>query len=392
VLWLGASRLGEALSNGFVVLAIPTTVAVVPHDWVPFEEATRVGLIISLFGFVLAIAQPIVGRHAQSTRSQRHFMLTGIAGFALSTAAMGAVTSYEQLLALRVLQGLFMALVVPSTLALISYHAPVLKRGAAMGFYGMCRMLGFGLGPIVGGAALLLVSGRAAYLLASIPSLIAVLLIIFLVPRGNSQSHRQTRPGVEVDLREDPGLAPFLPLSAGMFACACALSIMAVLENEFMFRLSQSPLEFGLAFSAAVMVRVFADWPLGRLSDRIGRKTLIVPGLAALGPLTVISAYVPSTFWLVVVRIGVGVAMACVSPTTFALASDHAPPRFTARRVSWVTAGFAMGLAVGPLITGFVADGIGFTAPFWMFGGLCLVGAAYVHVAAPESARAPGQR
>ena len=59
--------------------------------------------------------------------------------------------------------------------------------------------------------------------------------------------------------------------------------------------MDQTTLEFGIVFSSLVVIRIFVDWPVGRLSDRVGRKRLIVPGLACLGPLTVLMAYAPST-------------------------------------------------------------------------------------------------
>lgn len=396
VLLLSMSRLCEAVGNGFVVLVLPTSVALLPHGVIAAPENTRVGLLVSLFGLVLAVSQPVVGRFATTHRAQLASMFGGVSAFALATAAMSLATQYWQLLVLRVSQGLCMAFVVPSTLALIAHYARPGQRGGAMGFYGMARMVGFGVGPILGGAVLFGLDSHDAYLVAAVPGAFAGVLVWLAVrpdraAAGVDQGSEGAAP-VSVErppAPPDPGLRPFLPLAMGLFACACSLSIMAVLENQFMARLGQNPFEFGVAFSAAVLVRVFADWPLGRLSDRVGRKILIVPGLIALGPLTVLMAYAPTTAWLTVVRLSMGLAMGCVSPTIFALASDHAPPPHTARRMAWVTSGFALGLAVGPLLTGVVADATGFAGPFWLFGAMCPLSALYVALAANEAAPRP---
>jgi MFS family permease len=401
VLLLSLSRLCEAVGNGFVVLVLPTSVALLPHSVVGMPENTRVGLLVSLFGLVLAVSQPVVGRFATTHRAQLASMFGGVSAFAVATALMSLATEYWQLLALRVSQGLCMAFVVPSTLALIAHYARPGQRGGAMGFYGMARMVGFGIGPILGGAVLFGLDSHHAYLVAAVPGAFAGVLVWLAVRPSRAEAQAQAEgaaPGPASEARPaqprpapppDPGLRPFLPLAMGLFACACSLSIMAVLENQFMARLGQNPFEFGVAFAAAVLVRVFADWPLGRLSDRVGRKILIVPGLIALGPLTVLMAYAPTTAWLTVVRVSMGLAMGCVSPTIFALASDHAPPPHTARRMAWVTSGFALGLAVGPLLTGVVADATGFAGPFWLFGAMCLASALYVAAAAHEAAPGP---
>ena len=383
VVVLSLSRLVEAMGNGFVVIAIPISVAALPHDGFPFPEHTRVGIVISLFGLVLGLAQPLVGRLTE--RRLHTYLFGGLALFFVSTLGLAAAQTFGHLVALRALQGLAIAFVIPPTLALVALHAGPHKRGGAMGFYGMARMMGFGLGPIIGGLVMAGVSGGAVYLAAAVPSLIAGALVFFGVPRRTpgpvAHPTHDTVPTAPVS-RE---IRTYIALASTMFACACSLSVMAVLENEFISRHGQSELEFGIAFSAAVIVRVFFDWPLGRLSDRIGRKPLIVPGLLLLAPLTVLMAFAPNTEWLIVVRIAMGFAMGCVSPAVFAMASDHAPPGRTASRMSWVTSGFAMGLAVGPLLTGWWADTSGFATPFWVFGGLSLVAGVFVQLAAREA-------
>lgn len=389
VVMLSLARLTEAAGNGFIVIAIPASVALLPHDVFDMSESLRVGLTVSLFGLVMALVQPVIGRLSSAWGRDRGFLFVGLAAFSGCTAAMGAATAFWHLLALRTMQGVFMAMVIPPTLALIVHHAAASQRGAAMGFYGTARMLGFGLGPVCGGWLLLELPLPASYLVAAVPGVLAILMVLAGVPRGLSPVEVATgsAPRPASTQAQDPGMIPILALAGGLFAAACSVSIIIVLENEFLRRLGMSTFEFGLAFSAMILIRIFVDWPIGRLSDRIGRKRLIVPGLCFLGPLTVLMAYMPTMETLTGVRLVMGVAMALISAPTFALASDLAPPEAVAARMSWVTAGFSLGLAVGPLMTGALASAFGFYAPFWVAGALCLAAAVLVWTAIVPASR-----
>ena len=161
--------------------------------------------------------------------------------------------------------------------------------------------------------------------------------------------------------------------------------MISALENEFNERLSQTALGFGVAFSALTVSRLFVQIPIGRLSDRIGRKGLIIGGLVALAPLTVLFGYVTTTEQLVGLRLLQGVATAGVAAPAFALAGDLARKGGEGREMSFLTMGFGLGMGMGPLIAGGLAGYVGFTTPFWVFGAAALIAAIWVWRWAEES-------
>lgn len=73
---------------------------------------------------------------------------------------------------------------------------------------------------------------------------------------------------------------------------ASTLSMIASLENVSNERLAKTALGFGVAFSALTVLRLVVQIPLGRLSDRIGRKKPIVAGLVAPAPITALFGHV----------------------------------------------------------------------------------------------------
>lgn len=176
-----------------------------------------------------------------------------------------------------------------------------------------------------------------------------------------------------------------LVLMVSTIVLASSLSMISALENEFNARLSQTAVGFGIAFSALTIARLLVQIPIGRLSDRIGRKRLIVGGMLALAPLTVLFGFVTTTAQLVGLRLLQGVATAGVAAPAFALAGDLAKKGGEGREMSFVTMGFGLGLGVGPLLAGALAGYVGFRMPFYVVGGLSVLGAGLVWLRAEES-------
>ncbi len=79
---------------------------------------------------------------------------------------------------------------------------------------------------------------------------------------------------------------------------ASDFSMMTTLETQFNARLDMTALGFSIAFSALMLSRLIFQIPLGRLSDRIGRKPLVIGGIMSLIGGWVVYQFVPETITL----------------------------------------------------------------------------------------------
>lgn len=120
---------------------------------------------------------------------------------------------------------------------------------------------------------------------------------------------------------------------------------------------------------------------MGALGDHVGRRRLLMVGTAAFAAASLMAAFSPNAPMLILARAALGVAGATLMPSTLALISNmFAAPRERALAIGiWATM-FALGMALGPLLGGFLLQ------RFW-WGAAFLVAvpvAALVLVAAPR--------
>lgn len=185
--------------------------------------------------------------------------------------------------------------------------------------------------------------------------------------------------------------AGILGLGIATFVMASAFSMMTTLEKQFNVRLHETAFGFSIAFSALMVSRLLFQIPLGRLSDRVGRKPLIVLGLILMAPTTALLGEVGTTLQLTGLRLLQGLASAAIAAPAFALAADLSKVGGEGRQMSIITMGFGLGIALGPLLAGVLAVS-SFELPFLIGGLMSLAGAWIVNHYVPESIHRHGRR
>jgi DHA1 family tetracycline resistance protein-like MFS transporter len=137
---------------------------------------------------------------------------------------------------------------------------------------------------------------------------------------------------------------------------------------------------FGASWAA---VQLFAAPLLGSLSDRYGRRPVVLLSNFGLGLDYVLMALAPSIGWLFVGRLISGVTSASV-PTAYAYIADVTPPERRARSYGLLGAAFGIGFVLGPAVGGLLGAW-GPRAPFWVAAALSLANATYGYFILPES-------
>ena len=139
----------------------------------------------------------------------------------------------------------------------------------------------------------------------------------------------------------------------------------------------------GWLFDAyAVMQFLFAP-AIGNLSDRFGRRPVLIIALVALGIDYMITGLAPTIAWLFVGRLLSGAAGGTYS-TVNAYVADISPPEKRAANFGLIGAAFGLGFVVGPLLGGVLGQ-FGPRVPFFAAGGLAFANALYGYFVLAES-------
>jgi EmrB/QacA subfamily drug resistance transporter len=262
---------------------------------------------------------------------RRKIYATGLALFAIASAACALAPSIGWLIAARALQGVGAALLMPLALTLLSAAFPPEKRGAAIGIFSAITGLAVASGPLVGGAIVEGIAWQWVFWLNVPIGLAAALLVLVRVPesrgpdtaldvrglalvsgaalgvvwglvRGNAAGWGSAEVigalavGIVLAISfvawERRAPAPMVPLrmfrsrafSAGNLASFCTFGSLFVLvffyAQLMQIVLGYGPLGAGLRLVAWTITFITIAPLAGALADRIGERPLIVGGLS----------------------------------------------------------------------------------------------------------------
>ena len=399
VIVLALARMVGAVGNSFLIVVLPLYVASdlidldtllgttvgVGSATVTLTEPLLIGIVLSLFGFLNSLSQPFTGRLSDRLATRRPFVLGGILLLGTASGLYTLADSYWLLIVLRAIQGFGAALTIPATVALVNeYAASADKRGGNFGVFNTFRLIGFGFGPVLAGivveggpydlsaVGLPIVNGfDAAFAAACFGAYLSFVLVYVLV--HDAADTAAAGDDVSIRVRGDDRLFdPVFVLGVATVAMGLCIALYATLQNQVNLRLDQAPVWFGIQFAAVTIANVALQVPVGRASDRIGRRPFLLAGFVLLAPTTLLQGLVLSPVVMTLVRLGQGVAVACVFAPSLALAGDLAREGESGTTLSVLTMGFGFGVALGPLASGFLV-GFGFVVPFAVGAGLAVV-------------------
>ncbi|MFU1782214.1 MFS transporter [Haloarcula japonica] len=413
VLTLAFARMADALGNSFLIIVLPLYIAsgqvslagIAGQQIFGFtlQTETLIGLVLSLFGLLNSFGQPFTGRLSDRTGKRRAFVLTGLVLFAIGSAAYPFLSSYWTVLAARAFQGLGAAFTIPATVALVNdYAASDAERGGNFGVFNTFRLIGFGFGPIIAGVVITgglaandvvtyrvagtAISGfTAAFAIAVLGAVVSFALVWALIQDPPFEAEAGKDLSIAILDRDGEGLDSVFVLGVGTFMMASTIALFATLEGPIRMRLDESTLFFSVQFAAVVIANVVFQVPIGRASDRFGRRPFIVAGFVILVPSVFAQGLVTGPWLMLLARFVQGIAVALVFAPSLALAGDLAGARGSGTTLSVLTMAFGLGVAIGPLASGLLYNFGSFSTPFTAGAVLAFVGLVLTYTQVEET-------
>ena len=315
--------------------------------------------------FVVSILQLHVRR--------KILLAVGTVWNALMTMCGSVAANFGQLFTTRVLAGTGASVQHPMGSSMLAEHFGGKRMGMAMGF----NIAGATVGSLIAVpiATVLLQSfgWRTTLLLIGIPGLVMGMMLLFLKESRRTPSSPSGSPSFFKGLRGAYLTKPILVLT--MVHCVIdfrfgALSfIPTYLVKKVGFDLQTSSGLYMLLPIGSTIGSIL--W--GSISDRLGKKQVIIGALAVSAPMVYILPLLSSIYPLAILLLTLGLTFQTVSPLVQALVADFAKPEDIDRVFGiFYTIAFTLGL-VGPLMFGYIADLFDFKAAFTYVAAVTLI-------------------
>jgi MFS transporter, DHA1 family, tetracycline resistance protein len=175
----------------------------------------------------------------------------------------------------------------------------------------------------------------------------------------------------------------FVTAVLDIVAMGIIIPVFPALIEEFIGSNAEAGWINGVFVALWAVMQFVASPVIGSLSDRYGRRPVILLSTIGLAADYVLMALAPNLWWLALGRIIAGITSSSFT-TAFAYMADITPPEGRARGYGLIGAAFSAGFVAGPIIGGLLGE-ISPRAPFWAAAALSGVAFLYGLVVLPES-------
>ena len=364
-----------------LVMLIESIATGIPIAYFP-NYATSLGASISSLGiftssFLVAYAllSPKIGGLSDSY-GRKKLIMFGLAGDVIFGLAQGVAPNWIWLLAIRTINGAVASAAMVSGQALLMDLADPEKRGEIGGFVMSMQMMGHMVGPMFGGIIQwasvaigfsLLASYRIPFFLDSLLAAIALVLVAWKIPDIKPSSNDASMMGMDMGMGMNIGGNDVDVKSVEEFSNGVLGQVYIILGYTFINGLIEGltmilivlflgdkfgmqPVTIGTFVSVTGIVGMFATMMSGKMSDKIGRKPLIVVGSAL--------SYLASVFLPIANTLSVALIISAIwsiadntgGPALMALKTDLIPAEKRGKWFGYFGSASMIGMVIGPVV------------------------------------------
>jgi DHA1 family multidrug resistance protein-like MFS transporter len=342
------------------------------------------GAIMSIGFVTAALLSPVWG--ALSDRYGRKGMVVraSLTGAVMSTV-MGLAMNVYWLFGARIVMGLFAGFGGAAT-ALLSSVVPATTLGFALGWMATAQMAGTLIGPLIGGAIADAVHNyRAVFFWTSLGTGAAAVVTHFFVRENfvrKSAAEIAGGPSRRERMRQvltHPELVPlFIVLMLAQLTQQAVGPIAPLFVQHMVGPEPYLATLVGAAFAVVGVGDLIASPYLGKRSDSLGYRRVLIVSLLGVGCFTIPQAFVHNVWAFLALRFGVGCFLGGIIPTANAWIGRLFPSELRGTVYGLSYSASFVGMFIGPITGGVIAAHLGFTAVFLVTGGLVLLNASWV--------------
>ncbi len=334
-------------------------------------SGTQLGIIFAAYGISNSVFTPIMGR-LSDRRGRKNFLIIGLLFYSIISLGYVWADNVSQLILIRAIQGAAGAMIIPIALACIGDLSPKGEEGKWMGYANAAFFSGFGIGPLLGGALVEHLGINVSFYTMGGLCFLAFLVVVLFLPEI-----RQRKIGEKSRLSlKDMSASPMV---RGLFSFRLVQAVARGGIMTFLPIFVAASIGLGTALIGVLLTVNFLPMiallaPAGRLADRFNRKAMVILG-NLMYLITVALIPLANTFWqqlwLCFPRaIGGAISM----PAATALTVEEGRKFGMGSTISILMMAMGVGMAIGPPLSGVIADLVDVNAVFYFAGVVGLIG------------------
>lgn len=341
------------------------------------------GAIASVGFLFAAMLSPLWGGLADRVGRKAMVVRSTIA-VCVFAGLMGLTRNVEQLLIVRAMMGVFSGFSAAAT-ALVATQVPEDQLGYSLGWMATGQLVGGLIGPMLGGVlADRLHDYRDVFFFTSAGALCGALTCALFVRETFAKPSSADRPRMTLwqqfhEVATHRALAPMFLVV--LLAQVTAMGVQPIISLFVRSLAGNSPWLSelaGAAFAVTGLADLIASPLLGKRSDTIGYRRVLLISLAGVALFTIPQAWASTVWIFLALRFGVGLFLGGVLPTANAWIGRSLPLEKRGAVYGIISSATFLGMFAGPILGGAIASRFGFGAVFVTFGTLTLLNLLWV--------------
>jgi DHA1 family multidrug resistance protein-like MFS transporter len=316
------------------------------------------GVLTSCNFLIAAFVSPLWGRLGDK-HGRKLMVLRSSLAICVFTGLMALVQNVWQLFLLRACMGAFSGFS-STAIALVAGRSPDRRLGMSLGWLATAQLTGGLIGPVVGGTLSDWTgSCRFAFAWTSVLAGCALLVAWRLVPNlpdeGGGREAVPILEGLRILWKQSGLIALFFLLLLAQFSVRAVLPVITLFVQSLLHNTQNAAALAGIAFSVTALADFIASPFLGKRSDIIGYRPVLMICLAGAALMTLPQMFVHSYPLFVAERFGVGLFIGGILPTANALVGRLSPREHKGLAYGVTASASFLGSFLGPLCGGTVA-------------------------------------
>lgn len=305
---------------------------------------------------------------------RRRVLLAALVVFATAPFLYLWVSNAWQLMAVRFYHGFATAIFGTVASAAIAARYTT-DRAAKLSTYSSITIVGRSIAPFLGGFLISLASFHAVYIACAISGVLALAAGLLLRYDAPTAAAKLALPHFWVSLKtvlRDRRIMLVSMTEAAQYLVFGAIEAFLAL---FAASLGMPAWQIGVILGVQLVSIVFAKPLMGKVSDRAGRKQVIIPGLLIGAASIVLLPHAPSFIGLTVLSLAFGLGFATVTSSTAALVADLTQDNRYGSSMGVLRTVMDVGQSIGPVLTGWMVGYAGYGSAFTLLAAILLAAA-----------------